>query len=135
MTRRDSAAVAMIKQLPKSTLKKMNLLDLKSITGAVLIHDRIASFYDACYRHEAALRKFKVENGYCGGRTYCMHYTNDGSVCKSCSAEMRNPKRHNKHSEYGEMQVRQRREPLSDRIRRLSPLSSCIRSQWIRRAH
>jgi hypothetical protein len=116
---KQGPGLAVIHQLPKKTLQKLNLGDLKSIAGAVLVRDRIEQYFDACYRHEAALRKFKSENGYCGGRPYCMTFTKDGSPCDACAKERarmaRGDTRRTKHSEYGLLQIKKRREKAAER--------------------
>lgn len=115
MPRRQSASLAMVRALPKSTLRRLNLLDLKSIAGAVLIQDRIEQFYDACYRHEAALRKFKADNEYCAGRPYCLVRVGEaGGTCEACRLEAarirRGETRKVNRSEYGAMMLKKRRE-------------------------
>lgn len=111
MTRKNSAALELMKNLPASARRKLNLGDLKVLTGAVLIRDRIEQHFDQCYRSEAGLRKFKVEHGYCGGRSTCMAHTGDGRICGDCYVAMNRPnKRKNGHSEYGLLQLKKRRE-------------------------
>ncbi len=111
MAQRDSVELSLMKNLPAKARRALNLNDLKVLTGAVLIHDRIEQHFDACYRSEAQLRAFKVKHGYCGGRPYCLAFTRSGEACHVCKEEMKpsNRRRKNKHSEYGLLQLKKRR--------------------------
>lgn len=106
---RKTEAQAFLQQLPASARRKLNLVDLKAIAGALLIRDRIEQFFDDSYRREASLRKFKREHGYCGGRVTCLAFTGDGRTCRPCLDAMANPKRTNTHSEYGLAQLERKR--------------------------
>lgn len=102
MSKHNQAQIEMIKSLPASVRRKMNLTDLKVLTGAVLIQDRIAQHFVTAARSEKGLTEFKREHGYCGGQAACMTYTGDGSTCGNCLTAGNNPhRRKNKRSEYG----------------------------------
>jgi hypothetical protein len=109
MSKHNHAQIEMIKSLPASVRRKMNLTDLKVLTGAVLIQDRIAQHFVLSARSEAHLTKFKREHGYCGGQAACMTYTGDGHTCGGCLKAQNNPRRRkNKRSEYGLLSKRRK---------------------------
>lgn len=101
MSKQSQAKLELIKRLPASTRRKMNLIDLKAITGAVLIQDRIAQHFVLEARSRYSVTQFKREHGYCGGFVTCMTYTGNGSTCKNCLVNHANPKHKNTRSEYG----------------------------------
>lgn len=100
-----------IGQIPKAMRRKLNLTDLKVLTGALLIRDRIEAHFDQVYQSEKALRLFKLRHGYCTGRPFCMTHMGDSlnSICNACLRSAQNPKRSNQHSEYGMLQLQKRK--------------------------
>jgi hypothetical protein len=99
--KKNSVQVEMMLSLPASVRKTMNLTDLKVLTGAVLIQDRIAQHFVLEAKSRAGVTAFKRDHGYCGGFVTCMTYTSDGSTCNRCLQGQQNPTRKNKRSEYG----------------------------------
>ncbi len=112
---KKGSLAAFAELIPQTTRKKLNLSDLKVLSGALLVKDRIEQFYDSTYQAEARLRKWKRSEGYCGGRPYCMTLTGpDHFYCKSCLAEkarlLRGEGRKNKRSDYGSIRLKEKQQ-------------------------
>lgn len=112
----NNTAISMFEQLPEQTRKKLNLVDLEAITGAVLIKDRIYGFYQRAAKEETQVRRFKRSHGYCGGRIYCLAYVGkEGeTLCRQCKRELAAQRggegRKNNRSAYGRMRLEERRQ-------------------------
>lgn len=75
---------------------------LKSVLSLMLVKDRIQQHYVQQAALDKALTDFKRKHGYCGGRSFCMHYVGDEvHSCKDCLKAAANPKYKKQVSEYG----------------------------------
>ena len=99
-----------LKDIPQDVRKKLNLTNLKSLTGAILVRDRTHRLYQGIWQLVKAHLEWKRKNGYCGGLPACMTFTVDGATCKACKKAMKNPKHSNRRSAYGLMRMEQRKE-------------------------
>lgn len=86
---------------------------LKSVLSLMLVKDRIQQHYAQSAALDKALTDFKRKHGYCGGRSFCMHYVGEEAhSCKECLKANANPKYKKKVSEYGMIR---RKEKEADR--------------------
>ena len=108
--------LALFERLPLSVRRKLNFGDLTSLTGAVLIQDRIHHCFHEQAMQATALRRFKRAHGYCGGELSCLAFVGKGgltsmcSPCRSLAKERREGVSQYKRqpSEYGKIRARQR---------------------------
>lgn len=81
-----STAMVLFEGLPAKTRRKLNMGEIKSITGMVLIKDRVQQHFHSIAMQEATLRKFKRAHGYCGGRPFCLAWTgSEQNLCSTCA--------------------------------------------------
>lgn len=110
MSKRSSAA-EIIEMLPASTRRRLRIVDLNEVSGAVLVVDRIRQHFERVAASEKQLATWKVANGHCGGRPYCMAHVGKGSkhkMCADCRREMSNPQRTNRRSPYGVIRAKEK---------------------------
>jgi hypothetical protein len=122
MTKNQSTAMVLFEALPAQTRRKLNLREIKSITGMVLIKDRVQSHFHEIAMREATLRKFKRAHGYCGGRPFCLAFTGEDNLCPVCLTEQRNlaagVTRYKRNpSAYGTIRAKERKEAKAERDR------------------
>lgn len=123
MSKKGTSLAELAEMLPPTTRKKLNLTDFKSLTGAMLVKDRIEQHYDFVYQSEARLRKWKRTQGYCGGRPYCLTLTGPKEFyCDACKKEMarisRGETRRIKRSEYGRIRAKERAQEKLEKERK-----------------
>ncbi len=86
---------------------------LKSVISLMLVKDRVQQHYAQAAALDKSLTDFKRKHGYCGGRSFCLHYVGDEAhSCKDCLKANANPKYKKKVSEYGMIR---RKEKEADR--------------------
>jgi hypothetical protein len=111
--------------VPASVRQKLNLGELKALSGALLVKDRIQQFFINCARHQSALQAWKVREGYCGGAPTCLVYLGPDSKFKMCTSCRKNKvrwtrgeTRKNKRSEYGTIRVKEKSAERAERARK-----------------
>ncbi len=111
--------------VPQSVRQKLNLGELKALSGALLVKDRIQQFFMNCARQQSALQAWKVREGYCGGAPTCLVYLGPNSKFKMCSSCRKNKvrwtrgeTRKNKHSEYGAIRNKEKAAERAEKARR-----------------
>jgi hypothetical protein len=110
---KSSSAVEIMEMLPAETRRRLHVVDLKVVRGAVLVKDRIQSHFELVAQSERRLARWKFENGFCGGRPYCMTFVGIGEdrehkLCKACRQEAGRPQRQNRKSAYGVIRKKER---------------------------
>jgi hypothetical protein len=118
MTKSENTALAMFELLPQRALKRLKLTDLSTITGAILIKDRISTYFKNAAREETEVRRYKRTQGYCGGYVACLAFVGmNQSMCTECARVAREhakrqrngTSRTTRQSEYGRMRAEERR--------------------------
>jgi hypothetical protein len=107
MAAETSVALALFERLPQATRKKLGYLSLESITGAVLIEDRIHQAYAACARIQTDLARFKRSQGYCGGEVSCMVFVGKDKRVIMCDGCRRRAKEARQRAANGETRPRE----------------------------
>jgi hypothetical protein len=136
MRHQTSNAIAMFEQLPARTRRKLDERDMESLTGAVLVKERIYQYAQLEAREKAQVKAYKRRHGYCGGRVTCLEYVGPNrTLCSACAAEQaayndeayarrraktqgeRGPERRTRVTEYGAMRAEDRRLEREERER------------------
>lgn len=121
--RSASTELILFNSLPQVTRRKLNVTDLKEVTGMILIKDRVQQYYSEDAHKRTTLRRFKRANGYCGGDVWCLAFTGpDKSLCPTCHKHMQNlrngvVKYKRGVSAYGQLRKRERAEEKAERDR------------------
>jgi hypothetical protein len=125
--------MVLFQQLPQHVRRGLRISHLKAATGMILIKDRVQTYFQEVARMETALRRFKREHGYCGGRPQCLAFVGaleDGpetkqqqrpTICPRCQKEQDRIRRGDTKkitpSAYGMMRLKERKEEREERER------------------
>jgi hypothetical protein len=113
------------RMVPPAVRQKLNLRELKALSGALLVKDRIQQYFLICARHQSALQVWKVKEGYCGGAPTCLVYLGPDAKFKMCASCRKNKlrwtrgeTRKNKRSEYGTIRVKEKAAERAEKARK-----------------
>jgi len=118
-----STALALFERLPPATRRKLALTEVRALTGAITIKDRIHAYFAQDAQARKVLRHYKREHGYCGGLPWCLAYTGEeASMCSSCLQDARNQRAgvtryKRRKSAYGTIRETERAQEKAERDR------------------
>jgi hypothetical protein len=81
---------------------------IERIVNKMVIKDRIQRAYVSVSNELNGLKKYKRQQGYCGGSPSCLVHTGEAAMCADCRNKEKNPKSSRPLMEYGKIRQRER---------------------------